>query len=110
MLFFQKQGHFYVTPDFGTVEYIWGKVDISGRMMYMCVLTESVSACVCLRKCTCVRVLTVLAGLDVQDIAPDPVPSLGVGQHLHTVVSELLQPSQLHLLMGCRDVLHLSPL
>lgn len=54
-------------------------------------------------------ILTIFAGLDIQDIAADSVSSLCVGQHLNTVVGELLQPSQLHLLAGRGDILHLSP-
>lgn len=57
-----------------------------------------------------VSLLTVFAGLYVQHVAADPIPSLGVGQHLHTVVGELLQPVHLHLLPHCGDVLHLTPL
>lgn len=56
-----------------------------------------------------VCILTVLAGLDVQNVAADPISSLCVGQHLNTVVGELLQPSQLHLLTCGGDILHLSP-
>ncbi len=57
-----------------------------------------------------VCILTVLAGLDIQDVAADPVSSLCVGQHLNTVVGELLKPSQLHLFTCGGDILHLSPL
>ena len=58
-----------------------------------------------LRKCG----LTVFPGLYVQDVAADPVSRLGVGQHLDAVVGELLQASELHLLLGGCDVLHLTP-
>lgn len=53
--------------------------------------------------------LTVFTGLDVQDVAPDAVSCLGVGQHLDAVVGELLQAPQLHLLPGGGDVLHFTP-
>lgn len=56
------------------------------------------------------RGLTVFTGLDVQDVAADPVSGLGVGQHLDAVVGELLQASELHLLFGGCDVLHFAPL
>lgn len=56
-----------------------------------------------------VCILTVLTGLDIQDVAADPVSSLCVGQHLNTVIGILLQPSQLHLFPGGGDILHLSP-
>ena len=58
-----------------------------------------------IRNCT----LTILAGLDIQDVAADPISSLCVGQHLDAVVSELLKPSQLHLFTCGGDILHLSP-
>lgn len=54
--------------------------------------------------------LTVFTGLNIQDIAPDAVPSLGVGKNLDAVVGELLQAPELHLLLGGCDVLHLAPL
>lgn len=54
-------------------------------------------------------ILTVLAGLYIQDVAADPISSLCVGQHLNTVVGELLQPSKLHLFTCGGDILHLSP-
>lgn len=54
--------------------------------------------------------LTVFTCLDIQDVAPDTVPSLGVGQHLDAVVGELLQASELDLLLDGRDVLHFTPL
>jgi len=47
--------------------------------------------------------------LDVQDFAPDAVSGLGVGQDLDAVVGELLQASELHLLLGGGDVLHFPP-
>lgn len=56
-----------------------------------------------------VSILTVLAGLDIKDVAADPVSSLCVGKHLNTVVGELLQTPQLHLLTCGGDILHLSP-
>lgn len=56
-----------------------------------------------------VCLLTVLARLDVQDVAADSVSGLCVGQHLDAVVGELLQPSQLHLFTCGGDILHLSP-
>lgn len=54
--------------------------------------------------------LTVFTGLDIQDIAPDTIPGLGVGQHLDAVVGEFLQASELHLLLDGCDVLHFTPL
>ena len=54
--------------------------------------------------------LTVLLGLDVEHAAAHAIPGLGVGQHLHTVVGELLHASQLHPLPRRGDVLHLAPL
>lgn len=56
-----------------------------------------------------VCLLTVLARLNVQDVAADSVSGLCVGQHLDAVVGELLQPSQLHLFTCGGDILHLSP-
>lgn len=56
------------------------------------------------------RGLTVLLGLDVEHAAAHAVPGLGVGQHLHAVVGELLHTSQLHPLSRRGDVLHLAPL
>lgn len=57
-----------------------------------------------------VCILTIFTGLYIQDIAADPISSLCVSQHLDTVIGELLQPSQLHLLPCGGDILHLSPL
>lgn len=54
-------------------------------------------------------ILTVLAGLDVQNVAADPVSSLCEGKHLNAVVGELLEPSQLDLFTCGGDILHLSP-
>lgn len=53
--------------------------------------------------------LTVFSGLDVQDVAADSISSLRIGQHLDAVVGELLQASELHLLLGGCDVLHFTP-
>lgn len=53
--------------------------------------------------------LTVFTGLDVQDVATDTVPRLGVGQDLDAVVGELLQTFEGYLLFGGGDVLHLAP-
>ena len=53
--------------------------------------------------------LTVFTGLDVQDVATDPISSLGVGQDLDAVVGELLQAFELHLLFDGCDVLHFTP-
>lgn len=53
--------------------------------------------------------LTVFTGLDIQDVATDPVSCLGVGQHLDAVVGELLQASEFHLLLSGCDVLHFTP-
>lgn len=53
--------------------------------------------------------LTVFSGLDIQDVATDTVSSLGVGQHLDAVVGELLQASELYLLLDGCDVLHFTP-
>lgn len=61
----------------------------------------------CKKQMNCI--LTILSGLDIEDIAADPISSLRVGQHLNTVVCELLEPSQLHLFTCGGDVLHLSP-
>lgn len=54
--------------------------------------------------------LTVFTSLDIQDIAPDTIPSLGVGQHLDAVVGEFLQAPELDLLLDGCDVLHFTPL
>ena len=54
--------------------------------------------------------LTILLGLDVEHAAAHAIPGLGVGQHLHAVVGELLHASQLHPLPRRGDVLHLAPL
>lgn len=53
--------------------------------------------------------LTVFSCLDVEDVAADAVSGLSVGQHLDAVVGELLQASELHLLLDGGDVLHFAP-
>lgn len=57
----------------------------------------------------CKYILTILSGLYIQDVAADSVSSLSVGQHLNTVVGELLQSPHLHLFPCGGDVLHLPP-
>lgn len=55
------------------------------------------------------KTLTVFTGLNVENVAADSISGLSVGQNLDTVVGELLQTTQFHLLARGGDILHLAP-